>query len=290
MKAKNIEFYLNEKKINFELFQCIQIDEYNRKDESFFVNLNQISSLLNFKVKYYNNRIKLYNGNFNIAPAWINYYNGKIIRIIIDIKNDKKDIIYVFGKNNILLNKSDWLFKAIKVINKNNYIGLGVIRFLINGSFKKECNKIILFTYDYERLDIPKTLLECYDYFDKNLEKDLIDEIKNNKDINLHFTLGLWIRNNWIYPGHNRIKKIFKNSSFHHVDSQSKVILDGYHYYLNGKYKTIDELDVFKNIDKETYEKLSIIIHNFEKKIITFEDFENQMNEINKEIYKYLDG
>ena len=97
-----------------------------------------------------------------------------------------------------------------------------------------------LYTNDFIRLDIPDTLKACFEELDKILNKKLKNKIKSDINIDLHYTLGLWIRNNWIYPGHNRIKKIL--DKVYHADSMSSLIIRGYHYYLNGKNKDVEEL------------------------------------------------
>ena len=52
-----------------------------------------------------------------------------------------------------------------------------------------------------EKRIIPKTKKECFAILDKNLSKeDKKAIIEAKDDIEFHFTLGMWIRNNWIYP------------------------------------------------------------------------------------------
>ena len=54
----------------------------------------------------------------------------------------------------------------------------------------------------------------------------------------------MWIRNNWISPGYNRIDKEFRNIGFFEDDDKSSIIIKGYHHYLNGEYKNIEELSI----------------------------------------------
>ncbi len=47
---------------------------------------------------------------------------------------------------------------------------------------------------------IPKTNRECYDLLDEMLSEEDKQTIVDRGIVELHFTLGLWIRNNWLYP------------------------------------------------------------------------------------------
>jgi hypothetical protein len=47
---------------------------------------------------------------------------------------------------------------------------------------------------------IPKTKEECFDMLDKMLSEEDKQLMMKDDTIDYHFTLGLWIRNNWIYP------------------------------------------------------------------------------------------
>ena len=51
-----------------------------------------------------------------------------------------------------------------------------------------------------KKVSIPKTKKECFALLDEMLSKEDKEAIVQMEDtIELHFTLGLWIRNNWIY-------------------------------------------------------------------------------------------
>lgn len=111
--------------------------------------------------------------------------------------------------------------------------------------------------------NIPSTLKECYAELDLTLSDEEIDQIRNagsgdlfrksgltddrwNQlvaegfdpvDLDLssaHFGLGLWIRNNWIYPSPNtNIAIRFLVSGVNHPDDMSSMVVDGYYLYLN---------------------------------------------------------
>ena len=73
------------------------------------------------------------------------------------------------------------------------------------------------------------------------------EELKNCEDtINYHFTLGMWIRNNWIYPlkdyERESFMKMFEDenrspygSHFIHPDEVSSTIIEKYVKYLINK-------------------------------------------------------
>ena len=95
---------------------------------------------------------------------------------------------------------------------------------------------------------IPKTKEECFAIFDDMLSQEEKDEIAEMEDtIELHFGLGLWIRNNWIYPQSSEaieaLLKQFDDDAdddmplFVHPDDYSSMILDAYQEYLKSNDK-----------------------------------------------------
>lgn len=91
---------------------------------------------------------------------------------------------------------------------------------------------------------IPKTKKECFALLNEMLsEEDKQAIIKSEDvDIDFHFSLGLWIRNNWLYPqSQENLKILLKDFGeeglyFHH-DDLSSVILKAYRKYLKRKIK-----------------------------------------------------
>ncbi len=94
-----------------------------------------------------------------------------------------------------------------------------------------------------------KLLKTKEEYFAK-LDAMLSDEDKrallSKDDISFHFSLGLWIRNNWIYPlDGEEIKSFFKlfvedgkssNPLFNlHPDDQSSIVIKSYIKHLRKK-------------------------------------------------------
>lgn len=198
---------------------------------SSFVDLNEIFKLLQSDIEFKDDVIKISN----------TYVNNLMIHI--KKMDNLKVSVNQKGEEIILPN---YLSKdMVKLIENKFYIQISIVRYLIDGALKQNDTQIILYTPDYERLDIPSSLSECYSKLDEKLSTKDISEIKNSDINNLgkyHFGLGLWIRNNWIYPTPNRISKIFIENGIRHPDHISGYIITGYHYYLNGTEKELDEL------------------------------------------------
>ena len=85
---------------------------------------------------------------------------------------------------------------------------------------------------------IPKTNKECYALLDEMLSDEYKQVIIEEEILQLHFTLGLWIRNNWIHPQSkteiNDLMKTFGRKQFFYIepDDISEVILNGYRRHL----------------------------------------------------------
>ena len=93
---------------------------------------------------------------------------------------------------------------------------------------------------------IPKTKQECFEILDGMLSQEDKDAIAEMEDtIDLHFGLGMWIRNNWIYPQSDEaveaLLRQFDDDAdddmplFIHPDDYSSMILDAYQEYLKSK-------------------------------------------------------
>ena len=97
-----------------------------------------------------------------------------------------------------------------------------------------------------DKARIPRTKAECFEILDEMLSQEDKDAIAQMEDtIDLHFGLGMWIRNNWIYPQNQedveKLLKQFDDSGdddmplFMHPDDYSSTILDAYQDYLKHK-------------------------------------------------------
>ena len=217
MEILKLSCIINENKLNTNLFEN---EEYKGNGTCAFINMSAICNHLNITVTFENDQIVLYND---------------INKMIIDYKS-KNMHTYIY-RNNEFINKQGWYKNMIEIIGNEYYIVFCILLRLINGSLKQTEDEIILYTYDYERMDIPITLEECFEYLDKNLDLKRKEGIKLNGNLHEHFGVCLWIRNNWLYPNNIRKDKLLKNLNifFLEPDSLSNEIIDEYHKYLNGK-------------------------------------------------------
>ena len=112
-------------------------------------------------------------------------------------------------------------------------------RVYTDGSLKQDdYASMYLYTGDYERTDLPETLEECYVMLDEILDPEDIQYLRNATDEDLamqHFGLGLWIRNNWLYPTQSKLAELLFENGVSDIDSMSSLILRGYVAYLNGQ-------------------------------------------------------
>lgn len=90
---------------------------------------------------------------------------------------------------------------------------------------------------------IPKTKKECFAQLDEMLSEEDKQAVVESDVFELHFTLGLWIRNNWLYPqseeGTEKLLKDFGEDfvSFD-ADDCSSIILEAYQKHLRRKTRT----------------------------------------------------
>ncbi len=93
--------------------------------------------------------------------------------------------------------------------------------------------------------DLPATLEECYIEIEKMLEPKDIQKIKSGtKDdlVELHFGLGMAIRNSWLWGGQSGVYKYFVLNGITHPDNMSGIIIEGFYHYLNGRELDIEEI------------------------------------------------
>jgi len=130
------------------------------------------------------------------------------------------------------------------IIDGDIYIEFVMIRVATEGALRQLGNEMFVYTPNFERSDVPSTMEEAYVLLNDLLEPDLIAFIKEgNEDIiMLHIGLGMWIRNNWIYPVPGMIAQEFVERGVTHPDSISWYIILGYHEYLNGRPSDIDSI------------------------------------------------
>ena len=95
--------------------------------------------------------------------------------------------------------------------------------------------------------NLPKTKEECFAQLDALLSEEDKKVLKNSEDIfDCHFSLGMWIRNNWIYSMNDEeLQSLMKNFekdddlpfSFMniHPDEVSSFFIEKYVEYLKSK-------------------------------------------------------
>jgi len=90
-------------------------------------------------------------------------------------------------------------------------------------------------------MDIPVTKKQCFAQLDEMLsETDKQAIIKAKDIIEFHFTLGLWIRNNWLYDcteeeQESLCKAFGVDVPFFEADELSSAILEAYKKHLKRK-------------------------------------------------------
>lgn len=87
---------------------------------------------------------------------------------------------------------------------------------------------------------IPHTKNEAFAQLDAMLSEEDKSAIMNGDPFEFHFTLGMWIRNNWIYQQEEedvkRLAKAFRTEMlFFEADSLSEKIIEYYQRYLKRK-------------------------------------------------------
>ena len=86
----------------------------------------------------------------------------------------------------------------------------------------------------------PKTAAEAWKRLDKRLSEEDKKAIREAEDmVDFHFSLGMWIRNYWIYTGEREnlesLMKELGEPEFLMGDMASSVILDAYQKHLSKK-------------------------------------------------------
>ena len=87
---------------------------------------------------------------------------------------------------------------------------------------------------------IPQAKQEAFTQLNEMLSEEDKNELVKGDAIEFHFSLGMWIRNNWIYEQNeedvNRLAKAFSTDSIlFDLDSLSEKIIESYQRYLKRK-------------------------------------------------------
>ena len=89
-------------------------------------------------------------------------------------------------------------------------------------------------------IKIPQTKNEAFAQLDEMLSEEDKRELAKSDAIKYHFSLGMWIRNNWIYEQKEedvkRLAKAFRTEMlFFEADDLSMKIIEYYQRYLKRK-------------------------------------------------------
>jgi len=92
---------------------------------------------------------------------------------------------------------------------------------------------------------VPVDLIDCYKHLDYLLSDSLKLKMKNSTVYDMftyHFSIGLWIRNNWGLWNCSRINKYFRDNNITHPDNMSGIIIQGYRLYLKDTICSINDI------------------------------------------------
>lgn len=96
--------------------------------------------------------------------------------------------------------------------------------------------------------DEPKNLKECFEYLDRELDPEVIEQIKslNNRDETFmhHFGLGMYLRNELGFWSGSKLAHYLREKDFlMHPDSMSGIILKYYYDWLHGNHRNWKRFD-----------------------------------------------
>ncbi len=145
----------------------------------------------------------------------------------------------------------------------------------MNKIFRQLTFVIILLFYSFSYGQKPTNLEESNSYFDKDLntkDKKYIKSLTRDHLSELHFTLGLNIRNIWIYGDRNPgLVNYFHDLGLYHPDDISGIIIKSYWSYLNNNdFDLKNEIKIYKDYWEEAIEikkKNKENIDNTERKL-----------------------
>ena len=84
---------------------------------------------------------------------------------------------------------------------------------------------------------IPKTKEECFALLDEKLSEEEKKIVMEEDEFKLHFGLGMWIRNKWLYPQSEKeteelMKTFTESCAYWDADDCSSIILKAYRKHL----------------------------------------------------------
>jgi len=96
-----------------------------------------------------------------------------------------------------------------------------------------------------EKAYIPKnldeTILQLDKEFDDSTKQSIIEMNEMDFICDLHFSTGMWIRNNWGLWGGADLTNYFNNLGGHHPDDMSSIILTCYYRHLKHQAYELDK-------------------------------------------------
>lgn len=177
------------------------------------------------------------------------YRNGKfeIDFIICDEELKEKEIVNYLQKNkfnsDFIPKELDKIYLSINSRSYRNPVDSLAEFELIQFRKKQTIDRQKRLTLDsINKIYIPKNLKDCFSQLDEILTIKDKEIIKRTVTDDLHFSLGLWIRNNWGIWGGSRIEKYFRDRRPKmQPDDISSHILNAYNEWLHGNLNVAEE-------------------------------------------------
>jgi len=134
---------------------------------------------------------------------------------------------------------------------------------------------VLLFNLSYCQ-NHPASIVEAIDLLIKEMpekiKSDFVKKTEKEATIELHMTVGMWIRNSWINHGDENLSKEFNNLGIYHSDDMSGIILTSAHRKMNRMPIKLEEQvqyykDYWKPIieQEEKAEKIAVEHYNNRK-------------------------
>jgi len=133
---------------------------------------------------------------------------------------------------------------------------------------------LIISCKHYHKDYLPQDLDDAMEYFIHNWTNSQIDSFKNGQYNNVHFTVGRWIRNNWIHGNRDtNLVNYFKSIKIYNPDDMSSIILTSLQRRLNKqpidlKSQADFYIKYWNGINECEKRKRDIAIKNFNKFIV----------------------
>lgn len=182
------------------------------------------------------------------SPKIVTYFNKNGI----EMPREQETAILIAFKNYLLKGKFDEKTILLPIQIKEK---------------KRKEEELIKYTTDsLNSIYIPKNLEDSFLELNKIWNDSTSIKLEKLKK-NMHFSLGMWLRNNWGLWRGSRLSKYFNDLGVYHADDMSGIILTSYERYLKKEDIKLDEQIKFsKNYWKEAKEKNEADLKtNFEK-------------------------